>query len=92
MDAVPTLPETFGDEIRALIRDTEACLARAGNDREAELQRAAFRERCERALAVVGRLARATPAEADLLDGDVWLARESLTRSREFFLARSQAA
>jgi len=91
MDAAPTLSTRFSDEIRSLIRDTEACLANAGDDREARLQREAFQERCERALALARRLSNASPAEADQLDGDVWRARESLALSREFFRQRQGA-
>ena len=89
MDAAPT--KQFRDEIHRLIRDTEACLGEAGNDREARLQREAFRERCEQALALARRLATAGPVEAGQLDGDAWRARESLSLSREFFRSRRAA-
>jgi len=91
MDAAPTLSNRFSDEIRSLIRDTEACLANAGDDREARLQTEAFHERCERALSLARRLANASPTEASQLDGDAWRARESLAMSREFFRQRQAA-
>lgn len=91
MDAAAPLTRRFATEIRALIRATETCLPGAGEDRETELQREAFRERCERALALAQRLAGASPEEAGLLDGDAWRARESLALSLEFFRRRSLA-
>lgn len=91
MDAVAPLTRRFATEIRALIHATEACLHSAGQDRETELQREAFRERCERAQALARRLATATPEEAGLLDGDAWRLRESLVLSLDFFRRRSSA-
>ncbi|MGI9330529.1 MAG: hypothetical protein ACR2QB_07395 [Gammaproteobacteria bacterium] len=91
MDAAPTPTDRFSNEIRSLIRDTEACLAHAGDDREASLQREAFQERCQQALALARRLAKASPTEADQMDGDAWRARHSLTLSREFFRRRQGA-
>ena len=91
MDAAPTSPNRFSDEILSLIRDTQACLATAGDDREARLQTEAFHERCERALALARRLANASATEAGRLDGDAWRARESLALSREFFRRRQGA-
>jgi len=89
MDAAPSLTRRFATEIRALIRATETCLPGAGEDREAQLQREAFRERCERAMALASRLSTATPEEAGRLDGDAWRARESLAMSLDFFRRRS---
>lgn len=89
MDAAPSLTRRFATEIRALIRATETCLPGAGEDREAQLQREAFRERCERAMALASRLSAATPEEAGRLDGDAWRARESLVLSLDFFRRRS---
>ncbi len=91
MDADPPLTRRFATEIRALISATETCLPGAGEDREARLQREAFRERCERALALARRLAAATPEEAGRLDGDAWRARESLALSLDFFRRRNSA-
>jgi hypothetical protein len=89
MDAVPSTRQHFATEIRALIRATETCLAGAGEDREAQLQREAFRERCVRAVALARRLDDATPEEAQLLDGAVCRARDSLALSLEFFRRRT---
>ena len=89
MDAAPPLTQHFATEIRSLIRATETCLPGAGEDREARLQREAFAERCERALALARRLADATPEEANLLDGDACRLRDSLALSLDFFRRRS---
>jgi hypothetical protein len=89
MDADPPPPRHFAEEIAALISATESCLPGAGDDREARLQRQAFRERCERAVALAGRLSAASPEEAGRLEGDAWRARESLALSLAFFRRRS---
>ena len=89
MDAVPSTRPRLATEIRALIRATETCLAGAGQDREARLQREAFRERCERAAALARRLDDATPEEAQLLDGAACRARDSLALSLDFFRRRA---
>lgn len=91
MDAAPSLTRRIANEIRALIRATETCLPGAGNDREAQLQREAFRERSERAQALAKRLAKASPEEAGLLDGDACRARDSLALSLDFFRRRNEA-
>ena len=91
MDADPHYSTGYAAEIRSLIRETEGCLKAAGDDREARLQREAFRERCERALALARQLAQASPDEVARLDGDAWRARESLALSRQFFRGRVPA-
>jgi hypothetical protein len=91
MDATAPLSERFATEIQALILATETCLSRAGDDREAALQREAFRERCDRAVALAQQLAGASPEEASRLDGDAWRARESLALSLDFFRRRTGA-
>jgi hypothetical protein len=89
MDATPPLSQRFATEVQALIAATETCLPRAGDDREAALQREAFRERRERAMALARRLNAAAPEEASRLDGDAWRAREALAMSLDFFRRRS---
>ena len=91
MDAAPPLTRRFARELRALIRATERCLSKAGEDREAELQREAFRERCDRARALAKRLSKASPEEAGLLDGDASRALDSLALSLDFFRTRAGA-
>ena len=92
MDAAPPLTRRFAAEVRALISATETCLPAAGEDREARLQRQAFQERCERALALARKLAAASPEEAGLLDGDACRARDSLALSLDFFRRRTAEA
>lgn len=88
MDATPPLTWPFLEEIRELIRATETRLPGSGEDREARLQREAFAERSDRALTLASRLAEASPAEADLLDGDACRARDALALSLDFFRRR----
>ncbi|HHQ13898.1 MAG TPA: hypothetical protein ENK16_02620 [Chromatiales bacterium] len=96
MDGVPgkdadSRPETgFDDSINLLIADVEACLPAAGDDREAQLQREVFRERCNQALALAKRLGRAAEQERMLLDGDAYRARHALMLSRDFFWRRAR--
>ena len=80
----------FDDSIGKLIADVEACLPAAGEDREAQLQREVFRERCTRALALAKRMARAAGQERALLDGDIHRARSALMLSRDFFRRRAR--
>ena len=90
MDAATFQPQRFQAEIGSLIDEVEACLNAAGDDREARLQREAFRERCERARSLARRLADAADSEQRLLDGDAHRLREALALSRDFFRRRAQ--
>ncbi len=80
----------FDDSIDLLIADVEACLPAAGDDREAQLQREVFRERCSHALALAKRIARAAEQERILLDGDAHRAHYALMLSRDFFRRRAR--
>ncbi|RMF98070.1 MAG: hypothetical protein D6727_03800 [Gammaproteobacteria bacterium] len=76
-------------EIRRLIAATEPCLPLAGGDREASLQREAFRERRRQARELGRRLAGCCGAEMLLLDGDIERLRRALSMSRAFFASRA---
>lgn len=90
--AVKDHPETrFRSEIVALIAEIENCLGSAPTNRESDLQREAFRERCRQARALVGRLTEGKNSEWRLRSGDAHRIHESLKLSLAYFrsLARS---
>jgi hypothetical protein len=77
----------FRYDIAALIAEVETCMrSTAGNrDREFDLQREAFRERCHQAKTLVGRFGPTNRSEWSLRSGDAHRIQESLKLSLAFF-------
>ena len=92
MDADSFIVDRYLAEIGGLIAAIEAQLDAVGDDREARLQREAFRERRDRARAMAERLQRAAAREHALLAGDAQRLREALRLSRAFFSRREPTA
>ena len=82
-------PDRALEEIRDLIAAADACMAGAGDDREADLQREVYRERRRRARDLARRLDGSCGVERLLLDGDLHRAREALALSCAFFRRRA---
>ena len=89
MDADLFNPQRYRAEIDGLIAAVEPCLERAGEDREARLQREAFRERCARARDLARQLECAAERERVLLSGHAGRLRDALELSRDFFSRRA---
>ncbi len=84
--ATKIYPETqFRSAITALIAEIETCLGSAPPNRESDLQREAFHERCHQAKILAGRLAEANRSEWLLRSGDAHRIQESLKLSLAYF-------
>jgi len=79
-------PETqFRSAIAALIAEIETCLGAAPTNRESDLQREAFRERCHQARTLAGRMADTNRSEWLLRSGDAYRIQQSLKLSLAYF-------
>ena len=79
--------QDFTTNITALIAEIKSCLrtARPSPDREARLQREAFRERCRQARSLANRLSAGSEQEWSLRSGDAHRIQQSLRHSLHYF-------
>ena len=77
----------YRNELTALIAEIEACMGAttSSRDRESDFQHEAFRERCQQAILLAGRLAASGHAEWSLRSGDAHRIHESLKLSLDYF-------
>lgn len=84
----------FRTEIAALIAEIEACMPAepTRRDREFNFQHDAFRERCQQAKTLAGRLGIAGRTEWSLRSGDAYRIEQSLQLSLAYFRGRQTPA